>query len=276
MKNLSTSGKIAAVGLLVSAAMVWWRDTSWSADLADTLPLAAGIPLAVWLGAPWKCIAADRESCIPLILPLLAGLLFAIAWILPQITLLSVAWSAFAAYWMLRWCRPSANVVALLLVLLFSFPWLVMEWPEIGWSFRLSAAVATDGFFQLLQMPVLRHGTELQVLGEIIRIEPACAGWNLLQLTLLVGLSIGLHELSQPRRFWVFLLFLPVLAWLANYLRIVALSGLCLTCGVGTAEGLWHGLTGLAVIAGVVAMAKWLCHVIEPNNKIAIRRRVVV
>jgi exosortase/archaeosortase family protein len=256
--------------------LIWWRDTSWSADLADTLPLAAGIPLALWLGSPWQAISTDQEPRLPHVWPLLASLLFLIAWVLPQLTLLSLAWTSFAAYGMRRWCRPSGNVTGLLLVLLFSFPWLVIEWPQIGWCFRLSAAVATEGCFQLLQMPILRSGTELQVLGETIRIEPACAGWNLLQLTLLVGLSIGIHHLTQPRRFGIFILLLPALAWLANLIRIVALSVLCLTFGSETAEGLWHGLTGLIVIAAVVGMAKWLCHVIEPRKAMEIRRRIVV
>jgi exosortase/archaeosortase family protein len=275
MKSRNQSAKIAALGLLVSAVLIWWRDTSWSADLADTLPLAAGIPLAFWLGIPWKRICTEQEPRLPLVWPWLAGILFAISWVLLQLTLLALAWTAFAAYGMRRWWRPSGNVAGLLLVLLFSFPWLVMEWPQIGWWFRLSAAFATEGLFQLLQMPVLRSGTELQILGEIIRIEPACAGWNLLQLTLLVGLSIGIHDLSQPRRFWIFVLLLPALAWVANLIRIVALSGLCLTFGVETAEGLWHGLTGLIVIAAVVGMAKWLCHAMEPRKAIEIRRRVV-
>lgn len=275
MSRLSKSGKLAAACLLASAGLIWWRDTGWSANAADTLPLAAGFPLAAWLGAPWRATAATDESRIPAAWSILAGLVFAVAWILPSITLLALAWAALAGYWMVRWCRPGADLIGLLLILVLSFPWMVMEWPQIGWWFRLSAAVATEGFFHLLQMPVLRKGTELIVLGETIRIEPACAGWNLLQLTLLTGVTIGLHDISQRQRLLWFLTLMPVLAWLANFLRIVTLSALSLSCGVATAEGVWHGLTGLLVIAVVIGMAKLLCHVIEPRGPVTIRRSVV-
>ena len=274
MNHISTSGKLVAAGLLAGAGLIWWRDTGWSKDAADTLPLAAGIPLAAWLGAPWRAPADARESQLPMVWPILAGLAFAVAWILSSLTLLALAWTALGGYWMLRWYRPRADLIGLLLILALSFPWMVMEWPQIGWWFRLSAAMATEGFFYLLQMPVSRNGTELLVLGETIRIEQACAGWNLLQLTLLAGVTIGLHDISQRRHFLLFLTLMPVLAWLANFLRIVILSALSLSCGVATAEGVWHGLTGLLVIAVVIILAKMLCRIIEPRRQILSRRSV--
>lgn len=271
MMQVPTSGKWIAGALLVSALLVWSRDTSWLSSIADTLPLAAGMPLALWLGAPWQVLANSPGKKIHTILLGLGFLLFAVGWILPSITLLAVAWTVFAGYGIIRWWKPDADPLGLLVVLLFSFPWMVLEWPQIGWWFRLSAAASTEGFFHLLQMPVERNGTELMILGEIVRIEPACAGWNLLQLTLLVGVSIGLHDLSKRQRFFCFLLFLPLLAWLANFFRIVILSVICLSFGVVTAEGVWHALTGLLVICTVILMAKLLCVLIEPRAAVLIR-----
>lgn len=271
MNRLPRSAKWAAFGLLTCAVLVWWRDTTWVVSAADTLPLAAGIPLAIWLGAPWRSWPASHKPQLPNAWLVLVLFALVVGWILPSITLLSAAWTALAGYWIVRWRKPGADLLGLLLVLLFSFPWLVMEWSQIGWWFRLSAAASTEGFFHLLQIPVLRCGTELLVLGETIRIEPACAGWNLLQLTLLAGIVIGLHELHQRRRFLWFLAFLPILAWFANFLRIAALSALCLSFGVATAEGIWHGLTGMLVIASVIGMAKLLCLVIEPRGQVRIR-----
>ncbi len=274
MNDLPKSGKLAAAGLIVSGVLIWLRDTGWSASAADTLPLAAGVPLALWLGTPWRISTDSSESRLPLAWPVLAGLAFGVGWILPSITLLALAWTALAGYWMLRWGKPNADFTGLLLILALSFPWMVMEWPQIGWWFRLSAAIATEGFFHFLQMPVVRNGTELLVLGQTIRIEPACAGWNLLQLTLLAGVTIGLHDITLRRHFLLFLSILPFLAWLANFLRILILSALSLSHGVATAEGVWHGLTGLLVIAAVIGMAKLLCRVIEPRRLTRIRRCV--
>ena len=274
MSRPPISGKIAAAGLLVGAALVWLRDTAWSASAADTLPLAAGLALAAWLGAPWRTPDLSGERRAPTAWPVLAGIAFGVGWILPSITLLALAWTALAGYWMARWCKPSADFTGLLLVLALSFPWMVMEWPQIGWWFRLSAATATEGFFRFLQMPVMRNGTELLLLGQTIRLEPACAGWNLLQLTLLAGVTIGLHDITLRRHFLLFLSILPILAWLANFLRILILSALALSHGVATAEGVWHGLTGLLVIAAVIGMAKLLCRVVEPRRPTRIRRCV--
>ncbi|MEI6175602.1 MAG: archaeosortase/exosortase family protein [Verrucomicrobiota bacterium] len=272
MTRHSTYRTLGAAGLVLGAGLVWTRDMSWIDKSADMLPLAAGFQLAAWLGGPWQ-MSEDSQSDHPsLAWPILAGLVFAVAWILPSLTLLALSWTALAAYWMRRWCQPQTNIIGLLLILALSFPWMVIEWPQIGWWFRLSAAASVEGFFNLLQMPVERHGTELLVLGESIHIEPACAGWNMLQLTLLAGAAIGVHDISKRPRFLIFLLLLPALAWLANFLRILLLSALSLTFGLATAEGVWHGMTGLLVIAVVLGMAKLLCRALDPDGPVTIRR----
>lgn len=252
--------------------MVWSRDMSWVEKSADMLPLAAGFQLAAWLGGPWRMPRGPQRVHPSVAWPIFAGLVFVAAWILPCLTLLALSWTALAAYWMLRWCRPQANIIGVLLILALSFPWMVIEWPQIGWWFRLSAAASVEGFFNLLQMPVQRHGTELLVLGESIHIEQACAGWNLLQLTLLAGAAIGVHDISKRPRFLMFLLLLPAMAWMANFLRILLLSALSLTFGLATAEGVWHGMTGLLVIAVVLGMAKLLCRALDPDGPVTIRR----
>lgn len=272
MRRLSTFGLLSAAGLLVGAGLVWSRDTSWIGKSADMLPLAAGFQLAAWLGAPWSLTKDPLKIPPSVAWPILAGLVFLAAWILPSLTLLALSWTAMAAYWMRRWCRPSADITGLLLILVLSFPWMVIEWPQIGWWFRLSAAASVEGFFHLLQMPVQRQGTDLLVLGESIHIEQACAGWNMLQLTLLAGAAIGVHDISRRSRFLLFLLLLPALAWMANFLRILVLSALSLTYGLETAEGAWHGVTGLLVIVAVIGMAKLLCLALDPRGPVTTRR----
>jgi len=267
MNQGGKSAKWMAFVLLFGSALVWARDTAWLSSAADALPLAAGIPLVIWLGTPWRLIPLRDRPQIPARWLVAATLAFALGWILPSITLLALAWTALAALWMRRCYQPSSDPLGLILILALSFPWLVLEWPLIGWGFRISAAVATEWFFLALQIPTQRHGTELLILGNTIRIEPACAGWNLLQLTLLAGIVIGLHDLRKRRHFVAFLVLLPLLAWVANFLRIVALSGICLSFGVETADGAWHAITGLLVIAGVIAMSKQCCQWIDPHGE---------
>lgn len=258
MNHSSRTPVIRFALMMAGAALVWCRDMSWREFILDALPLMGGIPLAFWLGSPWQRRANDEQVRFSPWLLILASLALVFGWLMPSVTLLALGWSVIAIQMMQRRYQTSANVVGLWLMLLLSFPWLVIEWPAIGWWFRLSAAYATEHFFTLMQMPIVRNGTDLQVLGENIRIEPGCAGWNLLQLTLLTGLSMGLHEIKTRKRFWCFLGWLALISWTANWMRILLLTGMCLTFGVKTADGIWHGLTGIFVLILTLLMAKWL------------------
>jgi exosortase/archaeosortase family protein len=266
MNSLPLAAKLSAAALLAAAAGVWYRDHAWLAEAADTLPLAAGIPLALWLGRPWTPAShSPAGKQVPRVL-LFSGLVaFLLGWILPSISLLALAWTLLAWCWTRHWLRPRRGSFGIFLILLLSFPWLPLEWPAIGWWFRLSAAAACEQFFHLLAIPVERQGTDLRVMGSSIHIEAACAGWNLLQLTLMAGTAIATFELSRQRRLVWFLLALPFLAWAANFLRVLALTALSLSFDVATAEGTLHGLTGLLVLAAVLLLAKATCLILESS-----------
>lgn len=261
--------------LFVGALLVWFRDTSWRESILDTLPLAIGIPLTIWIGGPWKVRDIRAEEVDSRWPKVAIGVGFVIGWLMPSITLLALSWSLAAVMAMNAHYETRINRWGLWMLLLLSFPWLVMEWPGLGWWFRMSAAWATEQFFAIMQMPVTRHGTELVVLGEVIRIEPGCAGWNLLQLTLLTGLALGLHDIRAKQKFLTFVAFMPILAWTANFLRIVLLTALCLTYGAKTANGVWHGLTGLFVLLMTLVIAKLLANFLGNHSKKSIRKTKV-
>lgn len=264
--------KWSLIALSVAAILLWLRDDSWRESILDTLPLAFGIPLAMWMGGPWKireippAKAASGWSKGAVVLGFLLG------WLLPSVTLLAFAWSIAVMMFVHDFYETKINRWGLWLLLLLSSPWLVMEWPGIGWWFRLSAAWATEQFFAFMQLPVSRNGTELEVLGEIIRIEPGCAGWNLLQLTLLTGLALGLHDILDKKKLAIYVVLLPILSWAANFARIVLLTALCLSYGVKTANGVWHGLTGLFVLLLTLVIAKLLANFLGNHSKKYIRK----
>ncbi len=254
---------LGGIGLALTAGAVWARDLAWMRAPADTLPLALGLPLAYFLGRPWHPHTGILPGHKPALLTL--GILGWIGgWILGSLTLLAFSWSFLALLWGHRWFtrEPGRGRLAWLLVL--SFPWLVSEWQAIGWAFRLSSAAVAEQVFGLLQMPTQREGTHLAIMGVPIEIEASCAGWNLLQLTLLTGVAVGAYGVRSPRRFALLLGLLPAIAWLANLLRILMLAGIALSFDTQVAGGTIHGLTGLAVLGGVLALLKWLCHVLEP------------
>jgi exosortase/archaeosortase family protein len=225
---------------------------------ADTLPLALGLPLAVYLGRPWQ----PRNETFPGHWRSLAALGwagFASGWILDSLTMLALSWTFLAMCWA-HWNFAAApRRIRLAWLLLLSFPWLVIEWQTIGWGMRLSSATVAEQLFGLLQLPTRRDGTSLAVLGVPIEIEASCAGWNLLQLTLFTGVAYGTYEIRSTRRYALLLCLLPIVAWLANLLRVLILAGLALSFDVQFASGVIHGLTGLAILGAVLAMTQKLC-----------------
>ena len=254
-------------GLAFAAVLIWSRDTQWMSAAADTLPLALGIPLAFILGRPWH---AGTTAWGPLqkIGTALGLLSLGVGWIIGNLTVLSAGWTLLAMSWAGRVFQNKPRRARLGLLLLLSFPWLVIEWQSIGWAFRLSSAVTAEEFFKLLQMPAQRSGTNINVMGVPIEIEAACAGWNLLQLTLLAGVSFGAHEIQSPLRFGFLMCLLPAVVWLSNVFRILLLSGIALSFDVEVASGAIHGLTGIAVLGTVLAMTKGLCTLLDTRRRV--------
>jgi exosortase/archaeosortase family protein len=254
---------LGGLALALAAISIWARDLSWAAASADTLPLACGLPLAYLLGRPWHPGSAPFTRFKRLLVTLGAGG-FACGWILGSLSLLALSWTILGMLWA-GWSfgtQPRRGRLGWLLLL--SFPWLVIEWQPIGWAFRLSSATVAEQVFGLLRMPTLREGTRLEVMGVPITIDAACAGWNLLQLTLLAGIAFGTHEIRPTRRFALLLCLLPGIAWVANLLRILTLAGIALSFDVQVASGGIHGLTGLVVLGAVLAMTKGLCLLLDP------------
>ena len=246
-------------GLALAAGAIWARDWRWLDAPADTLPLALGGPLAYFLGRPWHLReggGADKQE----LLIGLASAGFACGWIIDSLTLLALSWSLLALLWGHRNFTKVAGRGRLAWLLLLSFPWLVIEWQTVGWAMRLSSACVAEQLFGLLQLPTQRDGTHLSILGVPIEIEASCAGWNLLQLTLLTGVAYGAYEIRCAPRFALLLALLPALAWLANLLRILILAALALSFDTQVASGVLHGLTGLIILGAVIAMTKALCH----------------
>ena len=261
--NQRNSRSLAGCGLILAAGLIWCRDLGWVSEPADTLPLLAGIPLAWWLGRSWVPLTNPdfRGKTLPL---LAAAFAFAAGWMVSNLTLLAMAWTALAWCWVTIFHQPREGRGRVVFLLALAFPWMVLEWQHVGWWFRLSSASAAEEFFHLLRMPVIREGVRLNVMGVPIHVEAACAGWNLLQLTLLAGVAMGIREMKSNGRFIVFICLLPALSWIANFIRILALTAIALSFDVQAADGAFHGVTGLLVIFAVIAMTRLLCMLIDP------------
>ena len=273
MSQLRRQSWIGGIALALAAVGIWARDTKWLDTPADTLPLAFGLLLAFLLGRPWKPAPRALSKNEKIILAA-GGAAFAIGWVVSSVTTLSISWALLCMVWMNSSFAPEPRRGRILWIALFSFPWLVLEWNSIAWAFRLSSAAAGELLFNLAAIPSSRDGTSLNVMGVPIEIEAACAGWNLLQLTLLTGVTFGVYEITSDKRFTFLLLLLPVLVWIANFVRILILTGIALSFDTEVARGTVHGLTGLAVLCVMLAMTKGLCMLLEPSRRVVSTRVV--
>lgn len=263
MRNATQAGIFGAL-LFLAGLAVWIRDLRWLAMMSDTLPLALGIPLIAMVGGPWT-LASVPSRLRPLWLVVALGG-WGIGWMTESMTLLATGWAGLFWCWMRRHfvCEPRS--ARLILIAWMSFPWLVLDWPGVGWWFRLSAAKLVAAAFSLLALPVRQVGTSLEILGMPVEIQAACAGWNLLQLCVLTGLAGGIMELEDRRRFSVFLFLLPFIAWMANAARILMLSVIGLTWDSGVAGGEAHAPTAILVLLSVLALTRGSCLLLQTRR----------
>ncbi len=262
--------ELGGLGLALAVILIWARDLTWMSAPADTLPLLLGLPLAYLLGRPWQAEHQARQLR-HLIWGTLGAMSFAAGWILGSLTLLAISWTLLALLWGTVEFTAQARRARLAWLLLLSFPWLVTEWQSLGWACRLSSATVAESICGLLQLPVEREGTRLLILGVPIEIEASCAGWNLLQLTLLAGIAAGTREIHKTRHFVVILCLLPAIVWFANLLRILILAGIALSFDAQIASGLIHGLVGLMVLGAVLAITHGLCRLLDPPPNVTSR-----
>ncbi len=150
--------------------------------------------------------------------------------------------------------KDAASSRRLALWALLAVPWLAADAGVLGWVFRLSGAWISAGIFHMLGFPVELQGTWLRIEDQPLAVDAACAGIDTLQATLVVGLWMT-DSLKTTRGWIAGVALLPMLAWLANTLRISLLGAVAMTLGREAATGWFHTWGGLAVIVCVFAFA---------------------
>jgi exosortase/archaeosortase family protein len=235
-RSLLLLGFILGAGWLAaaSAGVALWEQVAALAALALVVYRVARATPAASIGI-WGAVALALAA---------AGLALGLAW--PA----ALAAAIVAA-------RTQPDLLArrrLALWALMAVPWLATDAAAIGWFFRWSGAWATEGFFHGLGFAVTRQGTWLQVEDQPLAVDAACAGIDTLQATLVAGLWMA--ESLRTVRGWSWgIALLPLLAWVANTLRIILLGSVALTSGYETATGWFHAWGGLGVIVLVFALA---------------------
>ena len=234
--------------LMICFPLIWFQDTGWTNTPSDILPALAALPLFVWLGRPWNLAPGPQ---FPSARPLLVSILLFALGLFTGIALFpALGWTALLWSWLSPRLDAEARKKAkkLLPLSVMAFPWLLLDGRPVGWCFRLTGAEATEGVLRLFQLDVLRQGTRLLVETLPVDVAPACSGLNTLQAMVVAGIAIAFIELGENRRYWVCLPLLAAAAWVANTLRIIAITGTALVHGPETAEGIFHTLGGWVVL----------------------------
>lgn len=247
-----------ALGLLILLLLIWTRPYLRIVPWGDSIPLLMGLVFAYFLGRPWVSRGSADEVHVGKIA--IGVCLLSVGFIGQSLTLLAIGWSLLLLSWILVYIEEPKPGVPWLLLVLLSFPWIAVDLGALGWWFRLSGAQVTEVFFGTLGFSIIREGTWINIQGMPVSVEPACAGMNLLPALLLAGTAVGLMVLGASRRFWCFFVLLPLLAWLANTLRILVITGVALTWGSPFASGFFHTWGALLVLAsmfvGCILLAK--------------------
>ena len=241
--------------LLVVATFVWLRDRTWLSSPDEVLPLLAAPAVFLWLGTPWRGWRKDDTSFGSGRLIAAAGI-FLLGLALDITFLLALGWTLAVWSWLGGKIprQKFGELRRLLVFLLLAFPWLALDLPSLGWWFRLSAAWSAEHLFQLLGLSVTREGTQIVVQSFPVDVSAACAGLKVLQAMLVAGGLMAFVQLGRSRWYWPAVAVLPVVAWLANTLRVVMLSTVALTFGAEAASGWFHEWGGWLVLMVMFAL----------------------
>lgn len=254
MKN---ADRQTLVLLTLGVAFIWLFDRAWLGAPDEFLPLLGALPLLVWFAGPWK-FSPDPFRLNSKWLGFSA--LFAVAgWFTGFNILLALAWTS--ALWAWGDLRLETNTRARLLRLLplavLAFPWLTLDFPSLGWWFRLSAAWTSQYLFAALGFTVERAGTQLMVARMPFDVTPACAGLKALQAMAIGGTALCFLQIRRTGSYWLGLACLPLLAWIANTLRVAVIVVAALTVGPEFASGWFHTTSGWLILTGIFALS-WL------------------
>ena len=234
--------------LVILAVFIWGRDLSWVSSLEDTLPIILAIPVFIWLGFPWTSSLKQATPSISGFM--IMAVIFIMGIILDNTLLLTISWTGILWLWLSSRMGKDkmVSVNRLIILPVLAFPWLKLDGEFIGWWFRLSSAWITSETFTLMGFNVLHEGTRIIVQGLPVGIGQPCSGMNALQSMLIAGTALAYIHLGKTRYYWWNIIFLALMAWLANILRIMIICAVALTISPEFALGIFHTWGGWLVL----------------------------
>lgn len=245
---MTSHDRFTLVSLGLLASWIWARDLTWLQANPDALSLLLLFPLLGYL------LQSSRfQEDLPRTsrrLPLLASVGVFLLGLGTNLTLfLALGWVGLLACFLearLEGGRIPSRGSFLALALL-AFPWIQQDLPELGATFRTTAATSVATAFQTLGLHTSQQGSELRIEGLRVEVAAPCSGVNTLQVTLVLGLLVSHLMVGYSLNVGILLPLLVIFAWAVNTLRLGVLCGLGLTLGVTLTRGPVHDLASLVV-----------------------------
>lgn len=247
--------------LTVLAVLIWVADKSWLSMASEVAPVIAGLPIAIWMGWPWKLTNSPKPLNRGLVVAGIVMLCLGTGLEMGMITCMSIGWTMLFYGWLgTRLDTPNMKTAwRLLPMVLMSFPWVSIDLQQpVGWWFQLSGAAVASGFHQLIGVEVSRLGVHMVVNGQPWIIDASCAGMHTLQTMMIGGTAAAILVLGKSPLYWWSVPLLIVFSWLANTLRIVFLVGVGLAFGREAAAGWFHNYGGFLVVF-ITFLLSWSC-----------------
>lgn len=255
--------------ITIGAILIWLTSLKSGLPFWDIAPVIAALPVYLWLLGCFdsRNVSIWREHPQhPPYLQRIAYLSiggFFVATLFDSLLLFSLSWSFALAGFLITFLKIDERETLFLIPLsCLSFPWLLVEGDWVGWFFRYSGAVYAEMVFSLSSLETIRQGTDLLIAGVPVSVGTACAGIGTLQSMLIAGVFLAWVTLSNksntstkknspskiPWLYIVGVILIPFIAWIANTLRIIAISFVALAISPQFARDIFHDYGGLIVL----------------------------
>jgi exosortase len=144
-----------------------------------------------------------------------------------------------------------------LLFLAFMLPIPLALTEHLHLELRKIAAVGTAALLPVTGLPVFRDGFLLHLPNADLLVADACSGFSTLYASIAVACLVAYTAQGWGRRAAVLLLAAPI-ALAANLVRVVLLSWLVYTQGIGVLDTWQHSATGMLTFALALPLIFWI------------------
>lgn len=152
------------------------------------------------------------------------------------------------------------------LFLIFMAPWPPAWIQPLSLALQQAAAVVATWTFNLLGIAAFRQGDRIFLTNDVLGVGAACSGLRSLMAILCLAAAIAFFGKDRrPWYRWGVFLSAPIVAVVANWIRVVATGLIAQFIGPEWARGIFHQGEGLIVslLAGILLLgiAAWFAHI---------------